>query len=182
MLDIESLVTINNIKLLSLANYIFITDTTYAKDVVELYTKLYIDKYSKVNPIITEALVTKLIENDNFIFRGLLDKDKKLIGVIGYFCVNNTLTTPILGYDTNTNISLYRMLTSMINKLETELNCSLHRSSGVGAFKLNRKAIKDIEFMYYYNEHLSFIKRMPYKLLSILNSKWSLDFIMKNTF
>lgn len=161
---------------------ITIKDTIYSKAIVNLYTKLYIDKYSKSNPIITEDLVSSLIENDNFIFRGLLDENKKLIGIIGCFSVNNTLTTPILGYDTDLNISLYRMLTSMINKLGAELNCNLHRSSGVGQFKRNRGAVKDIEFMYYYNKHLSFIRKLPYKMLSILNSKWVIDFIMKNDF
>ena len=70
------------------------------------------------------------------------------------------------------------MLTSMINKLGTELHCNLHRSSGVGQFKRNRGAIKDIVFIYYYNFHLSFIRKLPYKLLSILNSKWVLNFLL----
>ena len=132
--------------------------------------------------MITETFVNSLIKNDDFIFRGLIDKNKKLVGVIGCFSINNTLTTPILGYDTNLDIGLYRMLTSMINKLGAELVYKLHRSSGVGQFKRNRGAVKDIEFMYYYNTHLNFIRKLPYKLLSILNSKWVLNFVMKNDF
>lgn len=159
-----------------------ITETKYSHDIIRLYNMLYIDKYSKSNPMIEKPFVDALIKNDAFIFRGLVNQENRLVGVIGCFSVNNTLTTPILGYDTSLDIGIYRMLTSMINKLGKELNCNLHRSSGVSAFKSNRGAKKDIEFMYYYNSHLGFLRRLPYKILSILNSKWVLNFIMKKDF
>ncbi|VYU61699.1 hypothetical protein [Clostridium tertium] len=163
-------------------NIIDIKETMYSTEIVKLYNMLYIDKYSKSNPMIKKTFVEFLIKNDKFIFKGLIDEDKKLIGIIGCFVVNNTLTTPILGYDTSKDINLYRMLTSMINKLGEELNCNLHRSSGVGKFKKLRGSKKDIEYIYYYNEHLGFYRKMPYKLLSILNSKRILKLIMEKDF
>ena len=163
-------------------NIIDIKDTKYSTEIVKLYNMLYIDKYSKSNPMIKKTFVEFLINNDKFIFKGLISEDNKLVGVIGCFVVNNTLTTPILGYDTSKDIDLYRMLTSMINKLGEELNCNLHRSSGVGKFKKLRGSIKDIEYMYYYNKHLGFYRKMPYKLLSVLNSKRILKLIMEKDF
>ncbi|MBS5939000.1 hypothetical protein [Clostridium sp.] len=159
-----------------------IKETIYSAEIVKLYNMLYIDKYSKSNPMINKTFVEFLINNDKFIFKGLINKDMELMGVIGCFVVNNTLTTPILGYDTSKEIDLYRMLTSMINKLGEELSCNIHRSSGVGKFKKLRGSKKDIEYIYYYNEHLAFYRKMPYKLLSILNSKRIIKFIMERDF
>lgn len=159
-----------------------IKETIYSAEIVKLYNMLYIDKYSKSNPMINKTFVEVLINNDKFIFKGLINKDMELMGVIGCFVVNNTLTTPILGYDTSKEIDLYRMLTSMINKLGEELSCNIHRSSGVGKFKKLRGSKKDREYIYYYNEHLAFYRKMPYKLLSILNSKRIIKFIMERDF
>lgn len=159
-----------------------IKETIYSTEIVKLYNMLYIDKYSKSNPMIKKTFVEFLINNDKFIFKGLINKDKELLGVIGCFVVNNTLTTPILGYDTSKDINLYRMLTSLINELGEELSCNIHRSSGVGQFKKLRGSKKEIEYIYYYNEHLTFFRKMPYKLLSVLNSKRIIKFIMEREF
>ena len=124
--------------------------------IASLYRKLYIDKYTPLNPQYTPDFLEGLHRARIVEFYGLRSKDGQLDGVIGFFCVGDTMTAPIVGYDTALPAAdgLYRRLMSIGMQLARERRLLLNLSAGAASFKRNRKALPAIEYMAVYNRHL----------------------------
>lgn len=137
----------------------------------ELYGKLYLEKYSSLNPQFTQRMFEAAHETGFLNFVGMRSRGE-LVGVVAYYRSDGWITAPILGYDTDLpqTLGLYRLLTVLLTLEGERLGCQIHRSSGAAAFKLSRGAKREVEYSYIYVEHLSWVRRLAWKLfMGIVN-------------
>ena len=109
--------------------------------IAELYRMLYLDKHSRLNPQYDEAFVRAAIRDHWLEFHGLRDRSGQLVGIWGYFAIDNTITTvPFIGYDTALppESGLYRQLFLGIHRGVNDRKQLLNYSSGAGDFKRRR--------------------------------------------
>lgn len=122
-----------------------------------LYQKLYLDKYTWLNPRYTPLFMQLAHQNGLLSFHGLRNSDGVLDGVIGFFEKGDTLTAPIVGYDTGrpAETGLYRRLMAMA-LLRARQRCMLYNmSAGAATFKRHRGGVPAVEYSVVYNRHLS---------------------------
>jgi hypothetical protein len=139
----------------------------------QLYTKLYIDKYSFCNPQLTEAFF-RVVHQLNIIDIHLLEhKKSKQQAVIGLFRNEDTVTAPILGYNTDNRDArkMYRACSAFSYNVAQENDFVCHKSSGAPEFKRNRGCHSTIEYSAVYVKHLSWSRRVIWiTLAGILNT------------
>ncbi|MEK7434299.1 MAG: hypothetical protein AABZ74_14300 [Cyanobacteriota bacterium] len=135
-------------------------DLTRIKD---LYRFLYIDKYSQMNPQFNEKFFLETIGNPMFTYK-LLKKDNVICGVLGYFNRNNTITAPIVGYDTSIDQKdgLYRLIIFEMMQDSIKNNWILNMSSGVSKYKMMRGAVGTTEYNMVYYKHLKKTQQIPW--------------------
>lgn len=121
----------------------------------ELYGKLYLEKYSRFNPDFSADFIRLALRGGILQLHGLR-KDGRLDAVLGFFCRDGVMTTPLFGYDTALpqQLGLYRMLSAALLELARENGYLLHESSGAAQFKRNRGARADIEYSAVFCDHL----------------------------
>jgi hypothetical protein len=140
---------------------------------VELYNALYLNKYSLCNPWFNERFMelarqARLLE----IYALRHTETGRIDAVLGFFCREGIMTTPIFGYDTSLpqSTGLYRMLSAVLIRLALGSGHLLHESSGAAQFKRNRGARAVIEYTAVYDRHLPGYRRWGWSLLeSVLN-------------
>ncbi|UJF34977.1 GNAT family N-acetyltransferase [Paenibacillus hexagrammi] len=136
--------------------------------IAQLYQALYLDKYSYYNPQFGIPFLSHALREHVLHFEALRHRGTGVIdAVLGYFCRNGVMTTPIFGYDTSKDqrIGLYRMLSAMLLDIARQNGHLLHESSGAAQFKRNRGAFADIEYSAVYDAHLPFYRRMGWSFL-----------------
>lgn len=139
--------------------------------ILELYNELYLGKYSKYNPQYTEAFIELALEK-KLLHINAIKKNGRIDAVLGYFCRNGVMTTPLFGYDLSIPIEtgLYRLLSVRLYHLVLENGHSLNESSGAAQFKRNRGAVGEIEYTAVYDAHLPMYRRWIWSTLqSIIN-------------
>jgi hypothetical protein len=106
---------------------------------IELYNKLYTEKYSRYNPQFTTDFLRRM-RDENLLNIKTIRKDGKVNALMGYFVRNGVMTPPLYGYDTGMpkDNALYRQLTVMTMREAYERGLLLHDSAGVGKFKKKR--------------------------------------------
>ena len=127
-----------------------------------LYQKLYLDKYTRLNPRYT-PLFMQLAHQDGLLrFHGLRNADGVLAGVVGFFERGDTLTAPVVGYDTSlpAEAGLYRRLMAMALLRARDRHMLYNMSGGAAAFKRNRGGVATLEYSVVYNRHLGMGRRM----------------------
>jgi len=140
--------------------------------IVELYRMLYLEKYSYDNPQFSERFIATARANGTLSLHGLR-KEGRLDAVMGYFCRNGVMTTPLFGYDTNIpqSVGLYRMLSACLIGQAQNNRALLHESAGAAQFKRNRGAEADFEYSAVYDRHLPLYRQWCWALLDrLLNS------------
>jgi hypothetical protein len=122
-----------------------------------LYAKLYLDKYTRLNPQYTALLLKQLHDARILRFFGLRNRDGQLDGVVGFFEQGDVMTAPVVGYDTSIDqdVGLYRRLMAIGLKRARERRILFNMSAGAAAFKRNRGAVSAIEYAAVYSRHLS---------------------------
>ncbi len=137
---------------------------------VELYTLLYIQKYSRFNPQFTRDFFRLALERNLLHFRALR-RDGQLNGIMGYFVRNGVMTPPVFGYDTHLpqKEGLYRWLSILTLQEGLKHKLTVHASAGVGAFKKLRGGRPVIEYNAVYDRHLNLGRRAPWALLKALS-------------
>jgi hypothetical protein len=132
-----------------------------AKRIADLYAMLYLDRYSRLNPVFTEAFIEMTHREGVFRYRGMRDTNGVLSAVVGCFVRGNILTTPIVGYDTARppKEGLYRMASVLLAQMAQESGLRLNGSAGAASFKRNRGAQPEIEYTAFYVDHLSPFRR-----------------------
>ena len=145
-----------------------------------LYSMLYIEKYSEMNPKFSALFLQEQCVNSHLQLRGLC-KDGTLDAVYGFYTRNGFGTCPIFGYDTTIpkKVGLYRSLSWLWAEEAKRLNIQIHASSGVGAFKRHRGAVPEIEYNMVYTEHLPRHMKRRWRLLGLLAKYIAIPLIKK---
>jgi hypothetical protein len=139
-----------------------------APRLLRLYTLLYLEKHSRLNPQYTVEFVESALRQGFLEFRGLRHSSGRIDAVLACFRRENVLTTPFVGYDT-TQIEkpdFYRLLVAMLLKRVAEGGSLLNYSSGAGEFKRRRGGEACLEFNALYTHHLPTVRRLAYAALS----------------
>ncbi len=133
---------------------------------VDLYTMLYLEKYSYFNPQFTFEFL-KLARDEEVLYLRALRRAGRVNGVMGFFIRNGSMTQPLFGYDTSLpqEEGLYRLLTLITLQEGLQRNLLVHASGGVGKFKKIRGGRSVIEYNAVFAKHLPRKRQMPWKLL-----------------
>lgn len=150
-----------------------IQETDYER-IVELYHKLYIQKYSEYNPQFTMEYI-RLCHKTRFLkFFGLRNRQGVLDGVIACYDRDGVTTTPIGGYDTNLppEVGLYRRLMAYCMERAHTENLVLNLGSGASTFKILRGGKAFNEYSVLYIHHLSSLRRrLGWRFLALVLNK-----------
>jgi hypothetical protein len=146
-------------------------EADYAR-LAELYRLLYIEKYSRLNPVFTARFLRLCHEAGVMKFFGLRGSDGCLDGVLGLFVIGGVVTAPIVGYDATRDrrLGLYRLLMTLTYEFTLKHGLRLNLSSGAAEFKRLRGGRPVIEYGAIFDRHLSLGRRAAVTTLrSIVN-------------
>ena len=131
-----------------------------------LYQQLYLDKHSRWNAIYTPRYFELALKHRWLTFTGFRDEQGKLIAFIGLYHDNDTITTPMLGYDTRLpqSLGLYRLLMASVLRSSIEQNRLLNLGAGAANFKKMRGGQAEIEWQAFYTGHLPWYQNMKLSL------------------
>ena len=116
--------------------------------IADLYTQLYIGKYSSLNPRYGAALIAAWHKRNLLELHGIRDEHGMLQGAVGMLRFGNLLTSPIVGYNTSlpARQGLYRMLAALVLRQASRDHCLVNLSAGVAHFKRQRGGQPAIEY------------------------------------
>lgn len=147
-----------------------------AQDIIEMrqfYDDLYLEKYSFSNPQFSIEFFEKILKNPFFSLNLLQNEQWENEAIFGTYTINKKSTNPIFGYNINNNKEkyLYGQLT-YLSIIEIFKNSEIFNlSSGVWKFKMHRWAKMDLEYAFILCEHLSFFRKIPWKILRFISEK-----------
>lgn len=172
-------------KLLNTTPYVKCTDKSIIAEhlhrIVELYTQLYIEKYSEHNPQFTVEFMRYALESDLFDLEIFIDPEGRVDAVGGRFIVDGTVTLPIVGYDRARprSYGLYRLILASTQKYALDRGLTFNVSSGAAEFKRYRGAKAYIEYSAVYVNHLSRSRRYLWLLLQKLLFRFFVPLMQK---
>ncbi|MEO0698515.1 MAG: hypothetical protein AAFY81_02230 [Pseudomonadota bacterium] len=136
-----------------------------AQRLADLYAQLYLQRYSALNPAYTPAFIKLSCKSGALRFRVARASDGVIMASAGMRVAGDTVTVPMLGYDTTRPQSeaLYRIASLLSSEWAMERGYRHHGSSGASTFKTNRGARGQIEYMALYTGHLPWGRRMGIK-------------------
>lgn len=149
-------------------------------DMDRFYSSLYLEKYSKFNPQFTPNYYHYMINSKLFYMRMLKQKEVNK-GVCGLFSNGLGTTPPIFGYDTKSDKSegIYRALSLWgWQMIQENIVKQMNFSSGVSLFKRARGAVGRTEYSVLFNEHLSYGKRLFWKVFAGFINHIALPFMI----
>jgi hypothetical protein len=136
----------------------------------ELYAQLYLKKYSSLNPDYSAAFLRTWSEARLLDLNGFRDGAGILQAVIGTFSNEDTITAPIVGYNTAEpqRLGLYRLLTASVFRSAALSGRRINLSAGAAEFKRLRGGIGTIEVSAVYTRHLPKFRQRAVAMLSFL--------------
>lgn len=146
----------------------------YLAQALELYNKLYLIKYSVFNPQYTLSYFQACHKKNNIIhFQGYVDSNGKLKAFSGLFILGNTITSPLVGYDTDApqTEGLYIHAIHLIMQYKFKHSLLLNLSSGAPKFKRLRGGMPAIEYSVVYTKNLPFKRRIIWTILQFISNK-----------
>lgn len=129
--------------------------------IVDLYRRLYVDRYSALNPIFSDAFIELTFELGLVQYRVARDGDGQILCVAGVLERSGIVTPSVVGYDTSRpqTEALYRIATVLFSEWAMTRGLKLHGSAGAGDFKRRRGAHGVIEYLAIHAGHLSTARR-----------------------
>lgn len=178
----ESRLFKGDFKLLNKTDYIIndLKNDHESKKILSLYNAVYVDKYSKLNPQLSEKYIKLLIQQQIFNFK-ILQKNDQIDGVVGYYSAYGVMSSPFFGYDTKApqETNLYRLLSTILT-LEAKNKKQLYnQSSGASFYKSIRKAVPTIEYSAVYTKHLALYRRFIWKTLKLTINTFGIRWMKK---
>lgn len=145
----------------------------------KLYRDLYIDKYTRLNPMYTKAFIGLTLKENIFDYRFLRIKGR-LKGFDALFRKNGIMIGAMMGYDFNVpqKIGLYRMLMAVDLEETYRYRAILNWGPGAAEFKRRRGGVPDLEYFAVYHNHLPFWRRLPWYILAFIFNRIA-EFLIK---
>jgi hypothetical protein len=136
----------------------------------ELYGQLYLDKYSRLNPDYSAVFLRTWCDAGLLDLSGFRDSTGTLQAVIGTFSMADTITAPIVGYNTSEpqKLGLYRLLMATVYRTAAVTQRRINLSAGAAHFKRLRGGVATIEFSAVYVHHLPSRQQRSVSILSFL--------------
>lgn len=137
-----------------------------ASRIKELYTKIYQDRHSTMNPQFNQNFINLMIEN-RFPHLIAMQKEGRIDAVAAYLYLNGVMLAPFLGYDTSVDKmeKLYRLTCTILALEAKKRGLIFNLSAGASFYKSIRKAEGILECLAVYHRHLSFSRRIPWIVL-----------------
>lgn len=157
----------SDLKLLRESNYTEVEETSRedSERIQTLYTKIYCDRHSDLNPQFNKRFISLVIDC-HFPYMKVLQKDGRIDAVAGYFYRNGEMFAPFLGYDASMqSAKLYRLTCTVLTLEAKKRNLAFNLSAGAAFYKTIRKAEGALEWLAVYHKHLPFFRRFPWLLL-----------------
>jgi hypothetical protein len=144
-----------------------------AERIVALYSQLYLDKYSRLNPHYTTAFVLLTHRIGSLRYLLLRDEDGVIQGFGGMHAMGEHATMPLIGYNTSVeqNLGYYRLTFHAGSRYAAHHGLHFNMSSGASGFKLNRGATAEMEYNAYYVRHLPRVRRYPFAVLQAVATR-----------
>ena len=122
----------------------------------DLYARLYLDKYTPLNPHYTAAFMAEAHHRGLFELHGLRNRAGVLDGFVGFFDAGSVMTAPVVGYDTTlpAELGLYRRLMAIALRRARQRKLLFNMSANAASFKRNRGAVAALEHTAIFNAHL----------------------------
>lgn len=134
----------------------------------ELYHALYIQKYSKLNPQFNQRFFRHLLKNE--LLQIFAAKDAEgYVGVVGYFCRDKQMISPLFGYNPALDIKgVYRFLSTILLLEAQKQKAVFNQSAGGSFYKKIRRAEGEMEYTAVYMKHLPFHRKIPWWILKLV--------------
>lgn len=138
-----------------------------------LYKRLYLDKYTDLNPQYSATWLQQMHAAGILNFHGLRNRDGRLDGIAGFFDRGEVMTAPVVGYDTAIDMraGLYRRLMAIALARARQRRLLFNMSAGAAGFKRNRGAIPAIEYSAIYHRHLPWTNRVAAAIVRLILQK-----------
>lgn len=135
-----------------------------------LYRYLYLDKYSRLNPHYTAAFMQRWHAAGLLDCWGLCDDDGVLQAVVATFRQGDSITAPIVGYNTALpqSLGLYRLLMAHVFDLARRDGLKVNLSAGAAHFKRLRGGQPALEYSAVFSRHLPAPRRAALRTLRAL--------------
>ncbi|HVD97856.1 MAG TPA: hypothetical protein VNB90_06595 [Cytophagaceae bacterium] len=146
-----------------------------------LYNKLYLEKYSPLNPQYNLLFFQEAYQSGMIRFYGYIDKQQTLKAFSGIFESETTITSPLVGYDTSApqKEELYIHASQLVFKQMLETDQVLNLSSGAASFKRLRGGQPHIEYSAIYCKHLPKDRQRLFRILKFITNKIGVPILKK---
>ncbi len=143
------------------------------ENLTKLYSRLYVEKYSRQNPRYTADWLGHLHRENLARFTALREPGGRLVGVEACSELHGVLTSPIVGYDLDLprELGLYRRLAAVPVLEAKKRGIPLNLSAGVGQFKALRGGEAVMEYLGVYVRHLPVSRRAPWRAVHELSAR-----------
>ncbi len=128
---------------------------------LELYQKVYLDRYTSYSPHYTVHFLQTAIHNNVIDLIGI-KKNGIIDGIMGIRVLNGIMTVPFFGYETSIpqSVGIYRMMSVLVIKEAEKRQVILNDSSGASVPKKFRGLKPLPEYVAVYDKHLAFNRRL----------------------
>lgn len=145
----------------------------FLEEALQLYQMLYLEKYSKYNPQFTLKYFKTCYYDGIVYFQGYKNSENILKSFSGLFIIENTITSPLVGYDTaapqKDGLYIHAAQLALLYKFKS--NLLLNLSSGAPKFKRMRGGEPSIEYSAVYTKHLSRKRKFILIILQFISNK-----------
>lgn len=139
----------------------------------KLYSRLYLHKYSRLNPAYTAAFLRAWHDAGLLELSGYRDPTGTLQAVVGLFAMGDTITAPIVGYaiERPRKEGLYRLLMATVYEQAASRGRRVNLSAGAAHFKRLRGGVATLEYSAVYTRHLPGSRRRAIEVLGVLTRR-----------
>ncbi|WP_055979563.1 GNAT family N-acetyltransferase [Sphingomonas sp. Leaf412] len=152
-----------------------------APRIADLYRRLYVGKYSALNPVFTPAFVAATMASGLIAYRVARD-GARVMAVAGLMARGGIATPPVVGYDTDRPQAegLYRIASWMFMEAAMTRGLRLHGSAGAAHFKRLRGARGVIEYWAMHVGHLSRPRAAAIRAFAALLTRVAVPMMRRN--